>query len=194
MSKVSLNLASTTDPQWARYILDNFDEFLIDHANAERKASALAMSFVIKYSDRTRILPDLIELAKEELEHFQQVYAWMEKRGLTLAPDSKDPYVNALIELCRSGREERFLDRLLVSSIVECRGAERFRLIHEVLEEPELKKFYLDLWAAEAKHGNIFAEMALEYFPPEVVYPRLDELLAREAEILANLPWRPSLH
>lgn len=194
MSKVSLDLASSTDPEWAHYILENFDEFLIDHANAERKASALAMSFVIKYSDRTRILPALIELAKEELEHFQQVYALMEKRGLKLVADSKDPYVNALIDLCRTGREERFLDRLLVSSIVECRGAERFRLIHEALQDPELKKFYLDLWAAEARHGNLFAEWALEYFPDEVVYPRLEELLAREAEIVANLPWRPSLH
>ena len=118
MSKVPIELASRTDPEWARYILGNFDEFLIDHANCERKASALAMSFVVKYADRPRIHRSLIDLAREELEHFQQVYELMTARGLRLAPDSKDPYVNALLDLCRSHREARFLDRLLVSSIV----------------------------------------------------------------------------
>ena len=194
MSKLSPQLAAETDPAWAGYILEHFDAFLIDHANCERKASALAMSFVIKYADRTRIIPPLIALAQEELVHFQQVYAVMIARGLQLAPDQKDPYVNALLALCHSGRERRFLDRLLVSSLVETRGAERFRLIHLALDDPELKSFYRTLWACEAKHGNQFAEMALEYFPPEQVSERLGELVAREAEIVASLPWRPSLH
>ena len=194
MSKLSPQLASKTDPAWAGYILEHFDAFLIDHANCERKASALAMSFVVKYADRPRIIPPLIGLAQEELEHFKQVYELMIGRGLRLAPDEKDPYVNSLLALCHTDRERRFLDRLLVSSLVETRGAERFRLIHEALEDPELKRFYQTLWACEAKHGNQFAEMALEYFPPEQVSERLGELVAREAEIVASLPWRPSLH
>ena len=194
MSKLSLHLASETDPAWAGYILEHFDAFLIDHANCERKASALAMSFVVKYSDRTRIIPSLIGLAQEELKHFQQVYELMMRRGLRLAPDEKDPYVNALLSFCRTDRERRFLDRLLISSLVETRGAERFRLIHQALDDPGLKSFYRTLWACEAKHGNQFAEMALEYFPQDQVSQRLGELVAREAEIVASLHWRPSLH
>lgn len=194
MSKLSPQLASKTDPDWAGYILEHFDAFLIDHANCERKASALAMSFVVKFADRTRIIPSLIELAQEELEHFQQVYEVMARRGLQLAPDEKDPYVNGLLAVCHTDRERRFLDRLLVSSLVETRGAERFRLIHLALDDPGLKSFYRTLWACEAKHGNQFAEMALEYFPAPQVSERLEELVAREAEILASLPWRPSLH
>lgn len=194
MSKVTLELATKTDPAWADYILEHFDAFLIDHANCERKASALAMSFVIKYADRERIIPQLIDLAREELEHFQQVYQWMQRRGLQLAPDEKDPYVNALLALCRTDRERRFLDRLLVSSVVESRGAERFRILSAVLDNPELQTFYRTLWACEAKHGNQFVEMALEYFPREQVYARLEELVAGEGEIVAALPWRPSLH
>lgn len=194
MSKAILELAWPTPQAWAAYILENFDEFLIDHANCERKASALAMSFVVKFADRVEMIPALIELAREELEHFEQVYALMEARGLRLAADTKDPYVNALTNLCRSKSRERFLDRMLVSSIVEARGAERFRLIHEVLEDPKLKRFYRTLWACEAKHGDLFVKLALNYFPAKELYGRMDELVQAEAEIAKNLPWRPSLH
>ena len=194
MSKVTLELAWPTPPEWAAYILDNFDAFLIDHANCERKASALAMSFAVKYSDRVEMIPALIELAREELEHFEQVYAVMQARGLRLAPDNKDPYVNALVALCRSHRRERFLDRMLVSSIVETRGAERFRLIYEALRDAELKRLYRSLWACEAKHGNLFVNLALPYFPEEELYARLEELMRAEGEIAKNMEWRPSLH
>src|SRR5207249_11705107 len=61
--------------------------FLQDHADCERKASAMAMSFVAKYPDRVEIIPELIETGVEELEHFQQVYARMEKRGIPLAKE-----------------------------------------------------------------------------------------------------------
>ncbi len=194
MSKITLDLTWNTPPAWADQILENFDEFLVDHANAERKASALAMSFVIKYADRAAIIPELIALAQEELVHFQQVYELMEGRGLRLVPDSKDPYVNALLAVCRSERDERFLDRMLVASLVETRGAERFRLIAEALPDEELGRFYRGLWASEAKHGDLFARLVFQYFPEEEFFRRLAELVEAEAEIARNLPWRPSLH
>src|SRR5687767_6444680 len=155
----------------------NFSAFLQDHADCERKASAMAMSFVAKYPDRVEIIPELIETALEELEHFQQVYAHMQKRGVGLAKEmDPDPYIAALLNLCHSDPINRFLDRLLLASIIECRGAERFRLVWEALEDAELKEFYNHLWASEAKHGNIFVKMALNYFPQEQVYKRLNEL------------------
>ena len=165
--------------------MEDFDAFLQDHANCERKASAMAMSFVAKFPDRVEIIPELIETAIEELEHFQAVYEIMESRGVKLpAQMGKDEYVQQLVDQCRSGREERFLDRLLLASIVECRGAERFKLVYENLQEPELKKFYHQLWASEAKHGNIFVRMALNYFDENIVYKRLDELNKAEALVL----------
>lgn len=194
MVKKSVDLIVATDPEWVRVILDNFDAFLQDHANCERKASALAMSMVVKYPDRTKIVPRLIALAREELDHFEQVYRLMQSRGLPLQKDSPDPYVNQLLLHCRHGREHRFLDRLLMSSLVECRGAERFRLIFEALEDPELKHFYRDLAGSEAKHGHQFAEMALEYFDHSTVYQRLAEIAVLESEIVAKLERRPSLH
>lgn len=193
--KLSIELACTSSPQWVKAVMDDFDSFLQDHANCERKASAMAMSFVAKFPDRIAIIPELIETAIEELEHFQAVYEIMQKRGVQLpAQMGKDVYVQQLVEHCRSGREERFLDRLLLASIVECRGAERFRLVYENLEEPDMKQFYHELWASEAKHGNIFVKMALNYFEEKSVYKRLDELNQAEAQVLHSLPLKPALH
>lgn len=193
--KLRIDLSVDSSQEWLDAVMNDFDEFLKDHANCERKASAMAMSFVAKYPDRIEIIPELIDTGVEELEHFRQVYEIMASRGIQLTHEiSQDVYVKQLIDKCRSGREERFMDRLLLASIVETRGAERFRMVYEALEEPELKKFYQQLWASEAKHGEIFVRMALNYFEEASVYQRLEEMKLEEAEILCSLPIKPALH
>jgi len=194
MPRLRAQLASSTDPEWVKVILENFDDFLIDHASCERKAMAYAMSVVVKYPDRTEIIPDLLQVAQDELDHFRDVLELMNERGLQMTPDEPDPYVNQLIQVCRHGREKRLLDRLLVASVIETRGAERFRIIAEALEDPELKAFYRDLWATEARHGDVFKKMALNYFDEDEIEARNQEIIDAEAEIIANLEWRPSLH
>ena len=194
MVNLRADLKYDTPADWTEVALSDFPVFLQEHANMERKASAQAMSFVVKYPNRTEIIPTMIETALEELEHFQQVYERMATQGIALAPDTPDEYVNDLLKACRNGREERFIDRMIVASIVETRGAERFRLVYEALEDPDWKAFYRDLWATEAKHGNIFLEMLLHYHDFDTVYLRTDELLTVEAEICERLPWRASLH
>lgn len=193
--KLSIELASESSKEWIDAVMNDFDSFLQDHANCERKASAMAMSFVAKFPDRVEIIPELIETAIEELEHFQQVYEIMVSRDVQLPPQmGQDLYVKELVDHCRSDVENRFLDRLLLASIVECRGAERFRLVYENLEPGELKKFYHNLWASEAKHGNIFVKMALNYFDEQSVYDRLKELNDIEAKILSKQPIKAALH
>lgn len=155
--KLNLDVLTPSPPAWLEAVLGNFDTFLQDHADCERKASATAMSLVAKYPDRTEIIPELIETAVEELEHFQMVYTLMASRGVQLAHSiPEDPYIKALIKSMHSGIEERFLDRLLIASVVETRGAERFKLIADALEDADLQKFYKMLWISEAKHGNIY--------------------------------------
>jgi tRNA-(ms[2]io[6]A)-hydroxylase len=194
--KFSLDLTVATRPEWAQTVRQDFTSFLQDHADCERKASAMAMSFVAKYPDRIEIIPELIETGIEELQHFQQVYAHMQKRGVQLAKEmSQDPYIRELMELCHSDPVRRFLDRLLLASIIECRGAERFRLVASTLEsDPELEGFYHALWVSEAKHGNIFVRMALNYFKEDQVYSRLSELNSAEGKIVERLPLRAALH
>ncbi len=194
MTRKSTDLLVATHPDWVTVVLSDFDAFIQDHANCERKASALAMSLVVKHPDRTRIVPTLIALAQEELEHFRQVYELMVSRGLELVKDTQDPYVNQLAACMRHGREPRFLDRLLVSSLIECRGAERFGILANALEDARLKEFYSSLWKAETKHGHQFVDMALEYADAETTRARLQELAEREAAIVQGLEWRASLH
>ena len=193
--KLNLDIACPSKPEWVEAVMNDFDAFLQDHADCERKASATAMSFVAKYPDRLAIIPELIETAVEELEHFQMVYKIMEKRGVELAHSiPSDPYIKALMKRQHSGIEERFLDRLLIASVVETRGAERFKLVADALEEPEMARFYKMLWVSEAKHGHIYVKMALNYFDEKKVYDRLAYWVKEEGEIINNLEIRPALH
>ena len=193
--KHSIDLKCETSPEWVKIVMADFNAFLIDHADCERKASAMALSFIAKYPSRKEIIPELIETALEELEHFQMVYKVMQKRGVNFNQEiEKDPYIGQIMKLSSSSGEKRFMDRLLIASIVECRGTERFKLVAEALEEGELKDFYKMLWTVEAKHGNIFVKMALEYFSKEEVYERLEELMTEEAKIVQNLELRPAVH
>ena len=193
--KLNLDLKSKSKKEWLEAVLKDFDMFLQDHADCERKASSMAMSFVAKYPDRLEIIPDLIETGIEELEHFQQVYTLMQERGIALRPSmGEDIYVSRLIKQCHSGREERFMDRLLIASALETRGAERFKMVADSVEDEKIKKFYKMLWISEAKHGHLFVKMALNYFPEEKVYDRLDWWMEREAEVLDSLEIQPALH
>jgi len=192
---LSIELRYSSSEAWLQKVLTDFDTFLIDHANCERKASAMAMGLIAKYPNRKEIIPELIETAIEELEHFRDVYKLMEKRGIDL-PDAmeKDDYITNLVNACRNGRDERFMDRMLLASVIECRGAERFKLIYEALEDKDLKQFYHMLWASEAKHGNIFVKLLFNYFDEKDIYKRLHELVDLEAEVMAAIPLRAALH
>jgi tRNA-(ms[2]io[6]A)-hydroxylase len=193
--KLSLDLTVDSPKEWIEAVMADFDSFLQDHADCERKASAMAMSLVAKYPNRIEIIPELIETALEEMEHFQQVYQIMEARGIQLAHSiPEDKYVKQLLMSIKTDKNGRFMDRLLLGSIIECRGAERFRLVYEALPVGELKQFYHELWASEAKHGNVFVDLALKYFDKKTVYDRLNHLNEIEGEVLLSLPFRPALH
>ena len=115
-------------------------------------------------------------------------------RGLQLARDRKDPYVNALRAAVRTGREQYFLDRLLLGAVVEARGCERFGLIAEALSAGALKTFYTAITASEARHQGLFERLARTHFPSDEVDARLTEWLDIEAEVIAAQPLRAALH
>lgn len=190
--QMPLRVATSLD--WVQIALSDFDAFLLDHAACERKAAAVAMSLVVKFPDRLALIEPMICLAREELAHFHEVYQLIAKRGLQLAPDDKDPYLNQLLKYVRNGRDDYFLDRLLVSAIVEARGCERFQIVATTLEEGSLKNFYRHLAQVEAGHYMIFIRVARVYFDEATIEKRLDELLNFEAEIIRRLPHRPAVH
>ena len=189
-----IKLKFNTPAAWAENIANAMDVFLPDHAAAEKKASSMAMTMVAHYPDKPELVTAMIDLALEELNHFRAVVKIMHQRGLSLLPDEKDPYVNALRRNCRQGEAHYLLDRLLIAGIVEARGAERFGLITKALPEGEMKRFYESITRSELAHQNLFLELAEKYSDPAEVHLRLDDLLVAEAAIVSKLPLRLALH
>ncbi len=194
MSTNSTALKVDTSSQWLDCVLDNFDEFLPDHAAAEKKASGMAITLISHYPDREKLVLAMTELAVEELTHYREVVRLLYQRGLQLKPDTKDAYVGELRKHTRQGPDYFFLDRLVTAGIIEARGAERFGLIAAGLPEGPLKKFYQSITRSEQRHENLFFQLAALYFPTESVNTRAEELLLIEADIVSRLPVRAALH
>jgi len=191
-----LRLRSQTPPEWTDVVQRDLPTFLRDHAHNERKVSQSALALAKDNPDRVELTDAMVDLAAEELDHFRQVYAKLRERGLTLGYDRPDPYMTALRKVLRKrDTDEYLLDRLVLFSIIEARGFERFHMMGEALPEGDpLKAFYLEVARDEAHHRVLFLKLAKLYFPEDAVDARLDELLDEEAKVLALLPLRAAVH
>lgn len=190
-----LDLRVSTPPSWLDVVFADFDAFLIDHACCERKASATGMSFVVRYPDRAPLVEPMIEFAREELEHFHRVFRALTARGLVLADDYKDEYVNQLRKHLQRSSTDALVDGLLVAGVIEARSCERLKMVADALPEADaLKEMYVDLARAEARHHALFFRLARKFAPTDVVRSRADELLDFEAELVQRLPHRPAVH
>ena len=190
-----LRLRYQTPSTWQDAVRDDLDAFLRDHAHAERKVASSAMALSAQHHRRPELVAAMIELAMEELTHFQHVHELLRARGQTIGQAGPDPYMTKLFkQLRRVDVNEYLLDRLLLFSIVEARGCERFQLVSEVIPAGPARDFYADLVRAEAQHHFLFLQFARKYFDAARVEKRLDELLDAEAEIVAGLVIRAALH
>ncbi|MBT4162944.1 MAG: tRNA-(ms[2]io[6]A)-hydroxylase [Gammaproteobacteria bacterium] len=187
-------LKNSSSDAWVDCVLEDFDQFLIDHAANERKASAMAMSLVAHYPDKQTLVTRLIDLALEEMNHFRQVIRLMQERDLTMTPDEKDPYVNQMRSHVKKGSDEYFLDRLLSAALIEARGEERFRRLADRLEDKKLKSFYTILANSEQGHHELFVDLSERYFDKELVSKRLAEWVDIEDVIFQQLPLKSRVH
>jgi len=183
-----------TPNQWTETVLEQFDEFLFDHATAEKKASGMALSMLSHYPDKLLLVNKMLEIAIEELAHFREVVKLIHQRGLITQADTKDDYVNQLRSYFRKGTDVYLLDRLLIGAIIEARGFERFSLIAEALKPSAEKKFYQSIAASESRHKDDFYIIAQHYFTQQIIDLRMQELLQIEADITSKLPFRAALH
>jgi len=146
------------------------------------------------YPDRRELVEVMTDLAIEELTHYREVIKWLHARGSQLGVDIKDPYILAMRDTIRKGRDVFLLDRLITGGIIEARGAERFGLVAQALPDGQLKKFYQAITNSEKRHYNTFVDLAYLYFDRDTVEKRVDELLDIEAAICRALPIRAALH
>lgn len=190
-----MELIYKTPIEWAKQAVEDMDAFLQDHADAERKVANMCLSLIAKYPNRVEIIDELIQISVEELLHFKQVYELIRYRGQELnGVFQKDPYIKGLMSIVRSDSEQLFMDRLIIASVAELRGSERFKLIGEVCEDQKLAKFYTNLHLQELEHIDSFIKMAKIYFDHEQVDIRTKEILKIEAEVSSALPWRSAIH
>lgn len=190
----SLPLRSRTTDAWVDHVMADIGGFLADHASCERKAHAAAMMLVNKFPEYPELQDRMISLAREELEHFHQVFRLLRDRGIPLKADEVDLYVKRLLEHVRHPREEHLLDRLMVVAMVEARSCERFCLFAEALPPGQLKDFYTAFAAAESAHFPLFVETAGLLFGDDAARKALDRWLDIESNIVQELPHRVAVH
>lgn len=193
MSAINI-LKQPTSNAWVEQAIAHIDTILLDHSHCERKAAGVALNLMFRYPSNTKLVRDLTAIAREELEHFELVNQWLEKRGIPLAPLSSPPYAAGLKATIRPNEPNRLLDSLLISGLIEARSHERLGLLANHCPEPELAKFYHSLMASEARHFGIYWVLADTYFERDIVKTRLEELAVVESELLVNLYPEPRIH
>jgi len=191
-----LTLAAATDPAWADRALAHLDVILLDHAHCEKKAASTAINLIFRYQDRPALMAPLSALAREELAHFEEVLAVMERRGIAFGRLDPSPYAASLMSIVRSHEPQRLLDTLLCCALIEARSCERMQILAERLDDEELAKLYRGLLAAEARHHQAYIDLARDVgmFEDDEIRARLGEIAAHEAAVIARAPHEPRLH
>lgn len=191
-----LGLKLKTDPRWVTIVEGNIEEILTDHAWCEQKAATNVITLITHNSEHEELVTELLEIAKEELEHFQMVHNIIKQRGLTLGRERKDHYVNELVKFLKKdgSRNDAFVDRLLFSAMIEARSCERFRVLSLNIKDPELAKFYHELMISEAGHYTAFLGFARKYSEKVDVDKRWKEWLDFEGELITNYGKSETIH
>lgn len=196
IKKSMLGLKLPTDPRWVNIVEKNIEEILTDHAYCEQKASTNAMNLIIQFPEYPDLVDAMLELAKEELDHFQQVHEKIKERGYALGRERRDEYVFELNNFIRKGFGRNFVlvDKLLFSALVEARSCERFKVLSENISDPDLKEFYRELMISEAGHYTMFLDMAKKHANGIDVDQRWKEFLEYEASIIGKYGNKETIH
>jgi tRNA-(ms[2]io[6]A)-hydroxylase len=191
-----LGLQFETSTSWAEIAEDNLEKILTDHAFAEQKASANAISIIINYSEETDLVKDMSDIAIEELEHFRMVHQLMIKRGFVLGREQHNDYAKSLQKFFpkTKDRQTALINRLLVAALIEARSCERFKVFSENMQDEELSKFYKDLMVSEANHYTLFLGYARKYMDRKTVDEKWKSLLAFEAEMMKSRGTKATVH
>ncbi len=204
-------LKRATDGAWALEALRDVDAVLVDHAHCEMKAASNALSLATRHLGDLELVRALADLAREEIEHFQQVLAILASRGTALGPPPVDVYAADLRrktgEVPRPPGLSALVDRLLVGALIEARSCERFKLLAEATEGELTHADHHALWktllAVEARHYRTFVDLACRAAPCDraQVVSRLERFSDVEGAIVAALargsagePRRATIH
>ena len=189
-----LHLRSETQARWLRQVDEHLDQILIDHAHCEKKAAGTALNLLFAYVENVELCREMTRIVNEELEHFHMVLDLLHRRGIKFRRLPPSAYGRKLNDLVNKQEPQRAVDRLLVAGLIEARSCERFQFLAKHVSDPELAEFYRSLFESEARHHTTYTRLATHFAPEERVMSRLDELAARETEIIAAGEESPRMH
>ena len=179
-------LAAPSSASWLEQANARPELVLIDHAHCERKAAGVALQLMFRYPSDAELGALLSPLAREELEHFEQVLQLLDGRGIPLRPLPAPAYGATLTAAVRRGEPQRMLDAFLVAGLIEARSHERMALLAAHSPDVELQDLYGELLASEARHFGLYWVLCEERFGREATVARLQELAAVEVEALSG--------
>lgn len=199
MEKGDLPLRYSTPAHWAAAVLQKPRELLNDHAHLEKKAAANALELLNRWPEPTppeNWVAAMTAVARDEVEHLAVVTRLLARRGGRLTKSHANPYASALHLLVRKGLgTEELIDRLMISSLIEARSCERFKLLGQASDnDAELQKLYRGLWASEHGHYLTFLQLAEQIESPRYVASRWEQMLHAEARVIAAQPPGARMH
>lgn len=181
-------LLVATPERWLEAACARWQELLLDHAYCEKKAASTALALIFAYPECERQSLALARLAREELRHFEQVTKLMGRLGVPFQRLQPGRYAARLRAALATHEPRRRVDLLLTGALIEARSRERFARLATRLDAP-LAGFYADLERAEARHADLYLELAGEAAAASAQYDwqsRLDQLAAIEAELISS--------
>jgi tRNA-(ms[2]io[6]A)-hydroxylase len=179
-------LAAPSSAAWLAAAIARPDLVLIDHAHCERKAAGVALQLMFRYPSDEGLGAALSALAREELEHFEQVLALLQARGIPLRPLPAPAYGATLTAAVSRGEPQRRLDAFLVAGLIEARSHERMALLAAHSPDVQLRDLYGALLASEARHFGLYWLLAEERFGRQATVERLQVLAQVEVEALSG--------
>lgn len=193
-------LGCRTPVAWVEHAVVDRATLLLDHASLELKAAQQAQKLIWKYGAsarqgksgldaafRRRLVNKMSRLAREELRHFEQVVALLERRGMTFHAVSPSRYAAGLHDATRKDDPGALVDALLVGAIIEARSCERFASLVPALEpvDAELAAFYASLLKSEARHFEDYLALARSADAADAA-ARVDSLLGKDRVLIES--------
>ena len=185
-----------TDPAWTEAALADLPALLADHLHCERKAATTALALVRAYPDRDDLVLHLSRLAHEETSHLVEVGRRLRRAGGQATRDGGDPYARALRAEVRrgepagsstsswsAGSSRPGAPSASTSSPRHCAPATRGSPTSTPGSPPP-----------STATGTSSSPWRAPWPRPTPSRSGSVALAAREAEVVATLPWGPRIH
>jgi tRNA 2-(methylsulfanyl)-N6-isopentenyladenosine37 hydroxylase len=170
--------------RWIHRACAELEELLLDHAHCEKRAASTALGFLFRHAEHRELVLAMSRVAREELLHFERLQEVLRERGIRFRRQVPSEYAGKLARLQRTSPSGKAVDELLVACMIEARSTERFGLLARSVVDPGLRALFAELAEAEARHAELYVELAAGLASPEEAARRLADLTRLEAGLL----------